>query len=233
MGSAIIDLQSDERQQETDVAAGDSKSPVPATTFEHLLINNSSTDTCEMSVGLSQSSELTDRPTDTKRSHTEILNAIPSYVMRNDTPGPSLIRDIDKNLDGAPLERYTERIEKRWNEVDTLGKLAHLASDVGRAYRLEKQRQIASEQQQAHDDAESLRKAQQFEQELAAEEARDKWARMVLNDMPAEEKALRRQNKLRDPHHANRLASLPKDLQLTEIDLLIIHDLHSKLDDTS
>lgn len=74
---------------------------------------------------------------------TDIENAIPEALTAglHDTPSPELLRRISRNLGDAPLERFTERIYARWKSITSLGLLAELALDVGKAWKAEKKAQ--------------------------------------------------------------------------------------------
>ena len=52
-----------------------------------------------------------------------------------DLPTPQLLATIHRNLDGAPPLALTQKIRQRWNSITSLGLLANLAADVGKAYR--------------------------------------------------------------------------------------------------
>jgi hypothetical protein len=78
---------------------------------------------------------------------TELHEAIPTKLCErlNETPSQELLLRVNENMRGAPAEKLTERIYLRWKFITSLGLLADLADDVGRAYlKTQKERKAAA-----------------------------------------------------------------------------------------
>lgn len=83
-----------------------------------------------------------DRQTDSPASspaerYAAIEAAIPPALCEslNETPTLTLLKRIDHNLAGAPLERFVAHVKKRYSAITGLGLLKDLADDVGKAWR--------------------------------------------------------------------------------------------------
>jgi hypothetical protein len=77
-----------------------------------------------------------------------------SSLFPDEVPGPSLLRDIHANLQGAPLDRLKRRIWNRYKAASSpqsMGLVRELAKDVGHRWCLEqKQVQIREEESRSH-----------------------------------------------------------------------------------
>jgi hypothetical protein len=180
-----------------------------------------------MSVGQSQLGDFgSDRPTELVQLHTEedILRAIPSDVLRTDVLTPFLMCSIRENLGDAPLDRFTERIKRRWKANDTLGKLFHLSADVGTSYRIQVQRDLAAKKQQACAEADSVRYHEEQAQEILYREAKLLAAADAFSSMSIEEQNIILQEIAEHPDYKERLSRLSDSQRRAEMHhLALLH----------
>lgn len=78
-----------------------------------------------------------ERPVAVDPQYAAVFGCIPIELFDKlqDLPSPQLLAAIHRNLDSAPPEALTQKIWQRWKSITSLGLLANLALDVGKAYR--------------------------------------------------------------------------------------------------
>lgn len=223
-----------EPEQQKVADMGTTELPDTTSNRSGILIEHPLTDSNgDLSVGQSGSGAIIDRPTEppsaVESKNDDIRAAIPDEVLSacNDVPSFDLYDLIRTHLRGAPLTRFTDRIRQRQHKITDLGLLARLADDVGQAYVEGVRRTQTQATANAAAEAQTRQEVTEREQRLLEEDALRSAAELVFDAMDETEKAARRSAKMSDPVHAKRLASLPMNVRLQEIDSLIIGDLKS------